>query len=429
VTGRLFEGIDFEHDRTVNNGIAAIPPDPAGAVGQNHVVTMVNRSIAWYTKAGTQQNHTSLSQFFGVGTQLPFDPKVAYDPFSDRFVAVALVNTTDEGTELTVTLAGKVYRVKSGRQQVLNLLISTFENAVEKNRELHRLNELLTLAKEGLTQWNITLESLNEQLKTANERMSRDLHAAARVQQSLLPSGQLDIPGVRVEWKYTPCEELAGDFLNYFLLDDQHLAMFVVDVSGHRAASSLLAVAIGRLLTSHASATSLLVQPDQFTGRPRITPPSAVVRELNLRFQMEGQGGLYFTIAYGILNVVTHELRYVSAGHPPMVHQPKGGRPCFLPGDGFAIGFVADTEFDEQVIKLQPGDRIYFYSDGVPEAMDAQLEQFSEERMLEVLARSATSSLDGSVDDLFAAVRTWCIPKGPNDDVSILSCEIAAESA
>ena len=67
----------------------------------------------------------------------------------------------------------------------------------------------------------------------------------------------------------TPCDELAGDFLNYFVLDDRHLAMFVVDVSGHGTPSSLLAVAVGRLLTPNASATSLLVRIDPFTGRPR----------------------------------------------------------------------------------------------------------------------------------------------------------------
>jgi DNA-binding response OmpR family regulator len=98
--------------------------------------------------------------------------------------------------ELSVTLAGQTFHVKSGRRQVLNLLVSTFENAVEKNRELHRLNEQLTLAKEKLQQWNAELNSLNRQLDTANQRMTRDLHAAARVQQSLLPSESLEASGV-----------------------------------------------------------------------------------------------------------------------------------------------------------------------------------------------------------------------------------------
>jgi sigma-B regulation protein RsbU (phosphoserine phosphatase) len=323
-----------------------------------------------------------------------------------------------------VTIGGETYRVKPGRQQTLNLLVSTFENAVEKNRELHRSNEQLTLAKEKLTQWNQTLESLNQQLEVANQRMSRDLQAAARVQQSLLPSGGLELPGLGFAWKYTPCDELAGDFLNYFPLDGKHVAMFVVDVSGHGAASALLAVAIGRLLTAHASASSLLVQQDS-SSRLRITPPAEVARELNRRFPMESQNGLYFTMAYGVLNTDTGEMRYVVAGHPPLVHIPRGGKPVFLPGNGCPIGMIDDSEFDEYQVKFQPGDRIYIYSDGVPEAMNEKLEQFTNPRMMSVLSNCTARPLSNSVDELFETVRQWCVPKGPKDDVTILGCEFA----
>ncbi|HUY90493.1 MAG TPA: SpoIIE family protein phosphatase [Pirellulales bacterium] len=286
--------------------------------------------------------------------------------------------------ELPVTLAGQTYRVKAGRRQVLNLLISTFENAVEQNRELHRLNEQLILAKKKLQLWNTQLESLNEQLDSANQRMSHDLQAAARVQQSLLPTGGLDFPAAQFAWKYTPCEELAGDFLNFFPLDERHIAMYVVDVSGHGAASALLAVAIGRLLTGHASASSLLVRRATETSSLEITPPADVARELNRRFPMDSQDGLYFTMAYGHLDVETKELRYVVAGHPPLIHVPRGARPRNLPGVGFAIGLVDDADYEEQAIALQTGDRLYFYSDGVPEAMNANRDLFSDERMLEV---------------------------------------------
>lgn len=328
------------------------------------------------------------------------------------------------GAELSVTIGGETYRVKPGRQQTLNLLVSTFENAVEKNRELHRSNEQLTLAKEKLTQWNQTLESLNQQLEVANQRMSRDLQAAARVQQSLLPSGGQELPGLGFAWKYTPCDELAGDFLNYFPLDGKHVAMFVVDVSGHGAASALLAVAIGRLLTAHASASSLLVQQDS-SSRLRITPPAEVARELNRRFPMESQNGLYFTMAYGVLNTDTGEMQYVVAGHPPLVHIPRGGKPVFLPGNGCPIGMIDESEFDEYKVKFQPGDRIYIYSDGVPEAMNEKLEQFTNPRMMSVLSNCTARPLSNSVDELFETVRQWCVPKGPKDDVTILGCEFA----
>lgn len=353
----------------------------------------------------------------------PYDPAYLLGRMQSLRATPLAVESPD-GTELTVNLAGQTYRVKSGKQQVLNLLISTFENAVEKNRELHRMNEQLILAKEKLTQWNTQLESLNSQLATANERMSRDLQAAARVQRSLLPDGKLEIPRVEVAWQFTPCEELAGDFLNLIALDDSHVAMFVVDVSGHGAASSLLAVAVGRLLTGQASATSLLVRHDPLTGRSAVTPPAAVVSELNRRFPMESQAGLYFTIAYGVLNTRTREFRHVSAGHPPGVHLPAQGRPVFLEGDGFPVGWMDDVEYEEQKLMLAPGDRLVLYSDGVNEALSPQQELFGGDRLLENLSGRANAPLADSINSLFEATCAWSLPNGPHDDVSILGLQV-----
>ena len=90
-------------------------------------------------------------------------------PVSSRSCKRLHLCEEDDLLELSVTLGGRRYQVKSGRQQVLNLLVSTFENAVEKNRDLHRSNEQLTLAKEKLAQTNVQLESLNVQLSNSND--------------------------------------------------------------------------------------------------------------------------------------------------------------------------------------------------------------------------------------------------------------------
>lgn len=328
----------------------------------------------------------------------------------------------ESGPALDVTLAGKRYQVKSGRQQVLNLLISTFENAVEKNNELIRVNQELTLAKDQLTNRNAELKNLNGQLETANRRMSRDLDAAAKVQQSLLPTTDLNSSSIRGSWKYIPCDELAGDFLNFFPLDDKHVAFFVVDVSGHGVASSLLSVTIARVLTPHASSSSLLVQQDG--DQRRLVAPREVALELNRRFPMEEQGGLYFTLLYGILNTETRKFRYTSAGHDPPVHVPHGEAPRFLPADGFAIGWMDDIDFDEEVVTLNPGDRVFLYSDGVPEAMDQELNEFGEERMVNVISQVQSERLEDGVAKLCESVETWCKQSGPKDDVSILVFEI-----
>lgn len=357
----------------------------------------------------------------------PYDPEFLIS----RVASLLDTPLTDEADEqqLEVTLGGTKYTVKAGRQQALNLLISTFENAVEKNSELLRVNEELTRAQEQMKRWNEDLETLNERLEVANARMTHDLEAAARVQQSLLPSAEPDATHARFAWQYIPCDELAGDFLNFFALDETHIAAFVVDVSGHGVASSLLSVTVGRIMTPQVSTSSLLVQRNGETGEIRIVPPAEVACELNRRFPMEDQNGLYFTMAYGILDTDSLEFRYVVAGHVPLVYLPNGATPQVLDANGLPIGFLDDAEYDEYTLQLNAGDRLCIYSDGVPEAMDADLKEFGERQMLEVLELGAAQPLPSSISLLRQAVERWSAKNGPKDDVSILGMEIIGKDA
>jgi phosphoserine phosphatase RsbU/P len=333
-------------------------------------------------------------------------------------------DATDSSQKLEVTLKGKRYVVESGRQQVLNLLISTFENAVEKNTELIRVNQELSHSKDKLAKQNEMLQELNAQLEANNARMTRDLDAAARIQHSLLPAGDIETDGVEVAWRYIPCDELAGDFLNFFPVDSQWMAFYVVDVSGHGVSSSLLSVTVARSLTRQATTSSIIARVDN-AGRVTIATPAEVANELNSRFPMEDQGNLYFTMFYGILNVETGDLRYVSAGHPPAAVLPISGEPArLLPAEGFAIGWMEDMETEEEKAILQPGDRLFIFSDGVPEAMNEDLEEFGEERMLDVINQSRGKTIDEAVGMIKSAVDHWCRINGPKDDVSILAVEL-----
>jgi sigma-B regulation protein RsbU (phosphoserine phosphatase) len=238
-----------------------------------------------------------------------------------------------------------------------------------------------------------------------------------------LPTANPDTELVNFAWQYIPCDELAGDFLNFFALDDDHLALYVVDVSGHGVASSLLSVTIGRLMTPSVSASSLLVQQDGADG-VRVVPPSEVAYELNQRFPMEEQNELFFTMLYGVLKLSTLEFQFVSAGHDPVVHVPSGGTPRMLEGSNMAIGWVEGIDYDQQTVKLSAGDRLYLYSDGVPEAMDENLNEFSMGQMMEIIELGQTQTLDQSVALLENSVQRWCAKNGPLDDVSILGLEI-----
>ncbi len=355
----------------------------------------------------------------------PYDTSYLLARVTD-LLSTPLGDDGDSSEVLNVNLSGKTYQVKAGTQRILNLLVSTFANAVEKNNELVRANESLSLAHDELAKSNQELATVNQTLENSNQRMSRDLEAAAKIQQSLLPTDAPKTRIAKVAWNYTPCDELAGDFLNVVQLDEKHLALFVVDVSGHGVASSLLSVTIGRVLTAQVASSSLLVEPIEGSDELKIVSPAKVAAELNARFPMEAQGNLYFTIVYGILNLETREFRFTSCGHPGVVHLPKDGKPELIETEGFAIGWLEDIEFDEHVLKLSAGDRLFLYSDGVPEAMDHDLNELGNERMLEEFSHSSSRTLDESVQSLLELVKTWSHQNGPKDDISILGLQIEA---
>ena len=326
-------------------------------------------------------------------------------------------------TMLEVTLAGQMFRVKAGRQQVLNLLVSTFENAVAKNQELVVANQDLSVARDGLQKSNEELSELNAEISRINAHMVRDLKAAAKVQRSLLPADDVEIPGTTIAWRYVPCQGLAGDFLNVFPLDEEHVGLFVVDVSGHGVPSSLMAVTVGRFLTPKVSEQSLLVRqgPD---GRITVARPAEVATQLNRLFQADDFSGLYFTLLYGVLHLPTGRFDYCSGGHPALVRVPAGGGDVELHAtESFPIAFVPDVEYEQKTLQLAPGDRLFLYSDGVPEAMDKDRNPYGDDAMAACIAQFRGAPVEAGVKGLLEAVETWCQPNGPLDDVSILGIE------
>jgi sigma-B regulation protein RsbU (phosphoserine phosphatase) len=267
-----------------------------------------------------------------------------------------------------------------------------------------------------------SLEEQNRALEGANVRMARDLRAAANVQASLLPHKVPDIAGLQFSWTFRPCEELAGDALGIVRLDATHVGLYVLDVSGHGAASALLSVSVARFLSPATDPGSILVRRADDGGEPRPVPPAEVADRLNVLFPYDESTGQYFTLSYGVLNAVTGEYRFASAGHPGPVHAPLAGRPRFLEGRGFPIGLAEDA-YQEERIMLGPGDRLFLYSDAVHETASAQGEMFGGERLLRTVERTRIDPLSSAVSTLRADVESWSEGVGLLDDLTILGVE------
>jgi sigma-B regulation protein RsbU (phosphoserine phosphatase) len=324
--------------------------------------------------------------------------------------------------------SGYVYTIlltaRSQKEDVIAGMEAGADDFVTKPFDPGELNARLR-AGERILRLEHSLARQNQELQSANERMKRDLQAAARIQESLLPQRMPEVPGFRFAWAFKPCDELAGDILNIMRLDEKHLALYVLDVSNHGVPAALLAVTLSHVLTPLMHQSHLLKQPVPDGKGYRLVRPSEVARQLNRQFPMEPVSGQYFTLLYGILNLEQRQFTYIQAGHPGPVHRSAAtGETRVLEGSGLPIGFMEETSYPEYCVQLQPGDRLYLYSDGVPEAFNPESDQFGEQRLVHCVQDSGSLGLEESLQCLQGRLTAWCGEGGFRDDVSLLAVEV-----
>jgi sigma-B regulation protein RsbU (phosphoserine phosphatase) len=262
------------------------------------------------------------------------------------------------------------------------------------------------------------LESQNRELRKAYNTLDRDLRAAARLQQNLLPQKALAGPELGIDWLFLPSLYLAGDMFNFMQLDQDNIGIYQLDVSGHGIPAALLSIALSRVLTKESGG---LLNRESADAANRIRPPSEVVFRLNERFHSDDDS--YFTLLYGIFNRMSRSFRFCQAGHPSPILLQCGATARSVGSGGFPVGMMPSMDWEEESITLAPGDRLVLYSDGVTEAKSASGQQFSEEGLLNSLSGGSQSGLHGMLDRLHDDVRTWCGKDEYADDISVLAME------
>jgi len=184
--------------------------------------------------------------------------------------------------------------------------------------------------------------------------LAAQLNSAAEYVISLLPPG-LKEGLLRTDWRFFPSAQLGGDALGYHWVDDEHFAIYLLDVCDHGVGPALLSVSALNVLRSQA-----LPQTD-------FRNPGQVLTALNDAFQMEKQNNLYFTIWYGVFNKVTRELKYATAGHPPALLVQHGGEVTELVTPSMFIGGMEGIRYGSGAIGVDFPARLYVFSDGVYE--------------------------------------------------------------
>jgi len=237
--------------------------------------------------------------------------------------------------------------------------------------------ELKAVVDERTRELSISNAQLSESLQKVTEAQNR-LHAelsdAAAHIRSMLPS---PLSGrIRTTWRFIPSTELGGDGLGHFFLDEHRLVVYVIDVCGHGIPSSLLAISVLNALAAR-------TLPGVDFGNP-----AEVLYALNETFKSTLHNGLDFTIWYGVIDTRTREIHYANGGHPPAVLAPRNGSEVSeLDADGCMVGAIPAMEFETQKRFVEGPFRLYVFTDGLFEILDANRRLLDYQRFLEELTR------------------------------------------
>lgn len=222
------------------------------------------------------------------------------------------------------------------------------------------------------------------------ERIGAELSVATHIQASMLPCIFPAFPNRRefdIYATMTPAKEVGGDFYDFFLVDDDHLAVVIADVSGKGVPAALFMVIAKTLIKDHTQ-----------SGKP----PEEVFKEVNRQLCEANDENLFVTAWMGVLEISTGKLVYVNAGHNPPVIGRKNGETEFLRSrPGFVLAGLDFTKYRAGSLELMPGDLLYLYTDGVTEAMNTAQELYGEER----LKRTLDANVSAAPEEIFKAVK------------------------
>ena len=273
------------------------------------------------------------------------------------------------------------------------------------------------------------LKQLNQELLDKQKRLDADLAAAAQIQKSLLPQKIDSAENMALAWKFEPCEHMGGDIFNMFQLDEDHWAVYMLDVSGHGVEAAMITVSVSQFLQPNSG--HLFKRKTGKSSQPlQLMMPAGVLAALDAEFPFERFNN-FFTIAYMIINTATGELRYSNAGHPHSIVMRKSGKVELLPKGGPAIGTgdfqllnAQADRFEDGRSRLQPGDKLFVYTDGIVEYQNRNDELYGTRRFYETLEALRGESIHDMVEQSIKSLMNFGNNAKPQDDITLLGLEL-----
>ena len=297
----------------------------------------------------------------------------------------------------------------------IGLVESQMENLSDFKVDLHTGDELEDLSDS----FRYMVSELNEYIRNLSrvtaekERIGAELDVARHIQASMLPCIFPAFPE-RHEFdiyaSMTPAKEVGGDFYDFFLVDDDHLAIVMADVSGKGVPAALFMM-ISKTLLKSAAQSGL--------------SPKAVLEKVNNQLCENNDAEMFVTVWLGILEISTGKMKCANAGHEyPAIMRRGGGFQLFKDKHGLVLAGMEGARYREYELELNEGDRLFVYTDGVPEATNADTVLYGTDRMLHALNEAKDRSCCELLASLHRDVDAFVGAADQFDDITMLCIEL-----
>ena len=286
--------------------------------------------------------------------------------------------------------------------------LSYEEVPIRSDSELKLLADNVKSLADGVASYMINLKAVTAE----KERIGVELSLATKIQASALPHTFPAFPersDFDIYASMDPAKEVGGDFYDYFLIDSDHLCLVMADVSGKGIPGALFMMASKIVLKSLA-----------MTG----LSPSEVLQQANEVICSGNEAQMFVTVWLGILELSTGTLIAANAGHEyPALRQPGTSFALYRDKHGFVVGGMEGVRYKEYELRLEPGSKLFVYTDGLPEATNAAKEMFGTERMLEAINAAAEDSPQEILESVRGSVDRFVKEAEQFDDLTMLCIE------
>lgn len=258
----------------------------------------------------------------------------------------------------------------------------------------------------------IDLVRLQRDLERENERIRSELAMASRIQTAMLPGIFPAFPERKefdIYASMDPVRRVGGDFYDFFFIDRNRLCLLIADVSGKGIPAALFMMASKIILADNAK-----------SGKS----PARILQDTNEAICANNPEGMFVTVWLGILDITTGLLTTANAGHeyPALMHA-DGKFELFRDKHGLVVGGMPGMKYHEHTLQLQPGSKLFVYTDGVPEATDAENALFGTERMLKALNAHTKDSPKQILHGVRESVNEFVADMEQFDDLTMMCLE------